>query len=71
MTISTTPLHDAETIRQQRNLTKSQKRTNTETREGVLVNNFIKDCPDCKVNLDDTCDTLVISNYSKMHLYLT
>lgn len=66
MTISTTPLHDAETIRQQRNLTKSQKRTNTETREGVLVNNFIKDCPDCKVNLDDTCDTLVISNYSKM-----
>ena len=66
MTISTTPLHDAETIRQQRNLTKSQKRTNTETREGVLVNNFIKDCPDCQVNLDDTCDTLVISNYSKM-----
>ena len=41
MTLTTTPLHDAETIRQQRNLTKSQKRTNTETKEGVLVNNFI------------------------------
>lgn len=66
MTISTTPLHDAETIRQQRNLTKSQKRTTSETKEGVLVNNFIKDCPECKVNLDDTRDTLVISENTKM-----
>lgn len=64
MTIS--PLRDSETLRQQRNLTSTQKRSNTETKEGVLVNNFIKDCPECKVNLDDTCDTLVISENSKM-----
>lgn len=66
MTLSTTPFHDAETIRQQRNLTKSQKRTNTETKEGVLVNNFIKDGSDTQVNLNDTCDTLVISDKTKM-----
>ena len=66
MTINTTPLRDAETIRQQRNLTQSQKKVNTETKEGVLVNNFIKDCPDCKINLNNTCDTLVISENSQM-----
>lgn len=60
------PLRDSETLRQQKNLTATQKRANTETKEGVLVNNFIKDCPDCKVNLEDTCDTLVISESSKM-----
>lgn len=64
MTIS--PLRDGETIRQQRNLTNSQKRANSETKEGVLVNNFIKDCPDCATNLDSTCDTLVISESVKM-----
>ncbi len=62
------PLHDAETLRQQRNLTNSQRRANMETREGVLVNNFIKDkdCPECTVNLNDTMDTLVISQNTKM-----
>lgn len=66
MTIS--PLHDAETLRQQRNLTNSQRRANLETREGVLVNNFIKDkdCPECTVNLNDTMDTLVISKNTAM-----
>lgn len=66
MTIS--PLHDAETLRQQKNLTRSQKRANSETREGVLVNNFIKDkdCPECSVNLNDTMDTLVISRNTAM-----
>ena len=64
MTIS--PLHDSETLRQQKNLTATQKRANSETKEGVLVNNFIKDCPEGKINLDDTCDTLVISESSKM-----
>ena len=61
MTIS--PLRDSETLRQQKNLTTTQKRANTETREGVLVNNFINTD---KVNLEDTCDTLVISKSSKM-----
>ena len=66
MTIS--PLHDAEMLRQQRNLTNSQKRANTETREGVLVTSFIKDkdCPECNVNLNDTIDTLVISKNTAM-----
>lgn len=60
------PLHDAETLRQQRNLTNSQRRANMETREGVLVNSFIKDkdCPDC--NLNETMDTLVISKNTVM-----
>ena len=57
-------LHDSETIRQQRNLTSSQKRANSETKEGVLVNNFIKD--DKGTNLDNTCDSLVISKSVKM-----
>ena len=60
------PLHDAETLRQQRNLTNPQRKTNSETREGVLVNNFIKDkdCPECSLN--DTMDTLVISKNTTM-----
>ena len=66
MPLNMTPFHDAETIRQQRNLTSSQKRANSETKEGVLVNTFIKDCPDCKVSLNDTYDSLVISENAKM-----
>ncbi len=62
MTIS--PLRDSETLRQQKNLTNSQRRANSETKEGVLVNNFIKD--DAETNLDNTCDTLVISESVKM-----
>ena len=61
------PLHDAETIRQQRNLTEAQKKTTSQTKEGVLVNNFIKDCPTCeKVDLTNTMDTLVISQNTKL-----
>lgn len=61
MTISR--INDAETIRQQRNLTEQQRRINSETREGVLVNNFIKD--EC-TNLNETYDNLVISDSVKM-----
>lgn len=64
MTIS--PLRDSETLRQQKNLTATQKRANTETKEGVLVNNFIKDKQDGNINLEDTCDTLVISKSTQM-----
>ena len=65
--MSISPLHDAETLRQQRNLTNAQKRTTGETKEGVLVNNFIKDCPDCEnINLNSTMDSLVISKNTKM-----
>ena len=61
------PLRDSETIRQQRNLTNAQKRANSETKEGVLVNNFIKDDT---TNLNNTCDTLVISESAKMPIRL-
>lgn len=61
MTIN--PLHDAEIKRQQRNLTNPQRRASLETKEGVLVNNFIKDD---NVNLNDTIDTLVISKNTTM-----
>ena len=65
MTIS--PIHDAEMLRQQKNLTKTQKRANSETREGVIMNNFIKDCPQCdNLSLNDTMDLLVISNNTRM-----
>lgn len=58
------PLHDAETIRQQRNLTNSQKRTTVETKEGFLVDNYIKDSD--TTNLNETMDSLVISKNTKM-----
>ena len=60
-----TPFHDNETARQQRNLTTTQKRANSNTKEGVLVNNFIKDTDTC-VNLDNTVDTLIISDRVKL-----
>ena len=37
------PLHDADNARQQRNMTNSQRRSNIMTKEGVVVNSFIKD----------------------------
>ena len=54
MTISATQFHDGETLRQQRNLTRQQKKNNSDTKEGVLVNNFIKDGSKTELNLDDT-----------------
>lgn len=59
--------HDGETIRQQRNLTAQQKRVNAYTKEGVVVNNFIKEKENSNIiNLDETYDTLVISEDVKM-----
>ena len=37
------PLNDAENRRQQRNLTNSQRKNSVSTKEGVLVNNLVKD----------------------------
>jgi len=61
-----TPFHDNETIRQQRNLTTTQKRANSYTKEGVLVNNYIKDNEATPLTLDDTVDTLIISERAKL-----
>jgi len=59
--------HDNETLRQQKNLTRAQKKTNTDTKEGVLVNSFIKDNQQpYNISLNDTIDTLIISNNTKM-----
>ena len=67
MTISFNQFHDGETLRQQRNLTRQQKKNNSDTKEGVLVNNFIKDSSNkIELNLNDTRDTLVISDNVKM-----
>lgn len=57
------PFHDSETIRQQRNLTNSQKKNNRTTKEGVLVNNFVKDKD---LSLNETKDTYLISDKVSM-----
>ena len=71
MTINVTRFHDNEALRQQKNLTTQQKKNNSDTREGVVVNNFIKDCPNCELSLNDTRDLLVISDNVKMPARLT
>ena len=66
MNVNTT-FHDNETVRQQKNLTRAQKKTNSDTKEGVLVNSFIKDGGTASgINLNDTMDTLVISQNTQM-----
>ncbi len=66
MTISFNQFRDGETLRQQRNLTKQQRKNNTDTKEGVLVNSFIKDSQTNELSLNDTRDLLVISDNVKM-----
>ena len=65
MQVST--FHDNETLRQQKNLTRAQRKTNLDTKEGVLVNTFIKDNqPPYNISLNDTMDTLIISKNLNM-----
>ncbi len=61
---------DPETIRQNRNLTPNQKRTNAYTKEGVIVNSFYKDNQK-SVDLQDTYDALIISNDTRLPKKLT
>ena len=57
-------IRDAEVVRQQRNnLTDSQKKNIDATKEGVVVNSFIKN--DC-VSMDDVYDSMIISDNVKM-----
>lgn len=58
------PLHDADNARQQRNMTNSQRRSNIMTKEGVVVNSFIKDKEN--LSLADTYNNLIISDDLKM-----
>ena len=50
---------DVESTRHQRNMTNTQKRNDSNIKEGVFVNSFVKDP---LLSLDETCDTLIISN---------
>ncbi len=61
------PFNDGELVRQQRNLTNSQRKNIQTTREGVLVNNLIKDK---EVNLSDTKDSYLISDSVDLPLEL-
>ncbi len=54
---------DGETQRQQRNLTSSQRRANSYTKEGVLVNTYVKGE---NIDLQDSYDSLMISENTKM-----
>lgn len=57
--ITISPYTDKEIVRQQRNMTNSQKRNAGNTKEGVVVNNFVKDN---ELNLDSIKDTYMISD---------
>ncbi len=63
-----TTFNDGEARRQQRNLTGIQRKNNNKTREGVIVNNFIRDNEQDfpSLTLDDTKDSLIISETAKL-----
>lgn len=54
------PLYDAENHRQQRNMTNSQRKSNLTTKEGVVVNSFIKE--NQELGLADVYNNLIISD---------
>lgn len=64
MATTISQVKDNEAIRQQKNLTASQKKTAEATKEGVVVNNLVKSPNMC--TMSDTCDTMVISDNTKM-----
>lgn len=57
------PMNDSEIIRQHRNLTLTQQKRNLSTREGVVVNSFVKENETSpELNLTETKDSFVISD---------
>lgn len=50
---------DLDSSRHQKNMTNTQKRNDTYVKEGIIINSYVKDP---LLSLDETCDTLVISN---------
>lgn len=56
-------IQDNEQNRAQKNLTNSQKRSQALTKEGVVVNSFIKEP---NVNMNDLKDSLIISDCARM-----
>ncbi len=63
------PLIDAESRRQQKNMTNSQRKVNNSLKEGVIVNSFYKETPQ-SIDLHDTYDVLIISQNAKMPVKL-
>lgn len=61
MTMNVNPINDAESARQKRNLTDSQKKIADATKEGLVVNTFVKN-----PNMDDVYDSMLISANTKM-----
>lgn len=61
------PFSDKEIIKQQRNMTDSQKRNAGNVKEGVVVNNFVKEND---INLSSAKDTFIISEESQMPIAL-
>lgn len=64
MALAVNPINDTETKKQKRNLTDSQKKNAELTKEGVVVNSFVKDPKN--FNINDLYDSLVISDNVKM-----
>lgn len=61
--ITVNTFSDKEVIRQQRNMTNSQKRNAGNTKEGIVINNFVKDN---EPSLNDVKDTYMISDKVEM-----
>jgi hypothetical protein len=67
MLMKVTSFNDGETQRQQRNLTESQRRANSYTKEGVLVNTYVKGGSDLEcVSMHDSYDNFIISEQVNM-----
>lgn len=58
------PIRDAELARQKKNQTDSQKKNADLTKEGVVINSFVKEPKN--VNMNDLYNSLVISDHAKM-----
>lgn len=61
---SVNPIRDAELARQKKNQTDSQKKNADLTKEGVVINSFVKEPKN--VNMNDLYNSLVISDHVKM-----
>lgn len=64
MATTVNQIRDAETQRQKRNQTQSQKKNVDATKEGVVVNSFYKEPKN--INMNELYDSLVISDDAKM-----
>lgn len=64
MTLAVTPINDVEIQRQKKNLTESQKKNATLTKEGVVVNSLIKDNEN--LTMKEVYDSMVISSHAQM-----